>query len=118
MAVTPEIQIEINMVLADFRVNQADLAALLHGNPVRQDLSRRAIRVESAAKVYATGVDGGPNVVTGRLRGSITWRLDADEEGAYVDVGTAVEYAVYVEKGTRFMSARPFLTPALEAAHD
>jgi HK97 gp10 family phage protein len=52
-------------------------------------------------------------VDTGRLRGSIglkrlnetTWR-----------VGTNVDYALYVEFGTRFQAPQPFMRPALARA--
>jgi phage gpG-like protein len=106
-----------------------------------RDLARRAIRVEGAAKRNATGnhapganagaggsgirttragasTEGlsGPNVITGRLRNSITWRLGEDEHGPYAEVGSAVEYAAYVELGTSRAPAYPFLRPALEAA--
>lgn len=116
MARGSDVHLEIAASLEAFRFNEAGIVALLHGSGVARDLSRRAIRVESRAKQYATGIDGGPNVRTGRLRGSITWRLGQDEEGVYADVGSAVEYAIYVEKGTQYMHARPFLTPALDAA--
>lgn len=118
MAASSPLQVEIGTALARFQFSAAALDALLHSSPVALDLSVRAIRVESQAKVYATGIDGGPNVRTGRLRGSITWRLNEDAESVYVDVGSAVEYAVYLEKGTSRMAARPFLTPALAAAAD
>lgn len=49
-------------------------------------------------------------VDTGRLRSSITHAVDADT--AYI--GTNVEYATYVEMGTKYMDARPFLKPAIE----
>lgn len=109
---------EIDLARSQFRVSEVAIEQLLRGSGVARDLSRRAIRVEGAAKTYATGQNGGPNVDTGRLRGSITWRLGRDGESIYADVGTNVEYAIYLEKGTRYMTARPFLTPALrEAAH-
>lgn len=87
------------------------------------DLSQRAIRVESAAKTNATGRPG-PNVRTGRLRGSITWKTGSDEQGPYVDIGTNVEYAAAVELGHEIVRngrvvghapAYPYLRPALEA---
>ena len=113
-----DIRAEIDLARSTFQFEQAAMQALFRGSHVAQDLSRRAIRVESQAKVYATGYNGGPNVRTGRLRGSITWRLGSDAESQYADVGSNVEYAVYVEMGTQYMSARPFLRPALrEAAH-
>ena len=48
-------------------------------------------------------------VDTGRLRGSISHATDA--EAAYI--GTNVEYAPYVELGTKRMAARPFLRNAV-----
>lgn len=108
------IQAEIELRTLIFHTGA--LTALLHSSPVAADLAVRAIRVESAAKNYATGINGGPNVRTGRLRGSITWRLGQDAHSVYADIGTNVEYAGYVELGTRRMRARPFLRPALEHA--
>lgn len=48
-------------------------------------------------------------VDTGRLRGSISHATD--DTSAYI--GTNVEYAPYVELGTRKMAARPFLKNAV-----
>lgn len=53
-----------------------------------------------------------PNVVTGRLRNSITHRFDLANQNVYV--GTNVKYAVYVELGTSRARAYPFLKPAVE----
>lgn len=86
-----------------------------HGAAAR-DLLRRGLRVEASAKNFATGVGGGPHVRTGRLRSSISTALGSDAAGVYVDVGSNVEYAGFVELGTRRMTARPFLRPALPAA--
>lgn len=47
-------------------------------------------------------------VDTGRLRASITYETDVKK----VYVGSNVEYAPYVELGTRKRAAQPFLTPA------
>jgi hypothetical protein len=118
--VTPQIQLEIDAAVSEFRLNEGEYRALLAG-PIAKDLVRRAIRVEAAAKRNATGAPPsapghGPGVVTGRVRGSITWRLMADAEGPFVDVGTAVFYAPFLELGTRFIEPRPFLVPALNAA--
>lgn len=111
---------EISLALEAFRFNEAGLRAMLHG-PVVADLVRRAIRVEAAAKRNAShnppSIPGeGPASRSGRLRGSITWRLGADVQSPFVDVGSAVFYAPFVELGTSRMEARPFLRPALEAA--
>jgi hypothetical protein len=109
------IQVEIKSAIESFRFNSLGLKELLAG-PVAKDLVRRAIRVEASAKYYATGQGGGPRVRTGRLRGSITWRLGVDALSPYADVGSAVLYAPYVELGTSRMPAYPYLRPALEAA--
>ena len=49
-------------------------------------------------------------VDTGRLRNSISHAVEGDS----VYIGTNVEYAVYVEKGTRKMQAYPYLKPAAQ----
>lgn len=95
--------------------NDVALRAALNGPGVARELAARAIRVESAAKVNASGRPG-PRVRTGRLRSSITWQLGADAAGVFADVGTNVEYAPYVELGTDRAPAYPFLRPALNAA--
>jgi hypothetical protein len=117
------IKAEIDAAHVRFVANASGLVALLQSesSPVARDLVKRAIRVESAAKLNASqpppSVPGhGPAVRTGRLRGSITWRLGRDLRGLYADIGSAVLSAPYVELGTSRMEARPFLRPALIAA--
>lgn len=51
-------------------------------------------------------------VDTGRLRNSITHIVD--EGGKCVVIGTNVEYAPYVELGTRHQKPQPYLKPAAE----
>ena len=55
-------------------------------------------------------------VRTGRLKNSLFWDADYERQGNTIvgAVGTNVEYAPYVEFGTRRMSARPYLRPAVE----
>lgn len=53
--------------------------------------------------VHLTPVD------TGRLRASIAHNTESDR----FQVGTNVEYAVYVEKGTSKQKAQPFLKPGI-----
>jgi hypothetical protein len=108
------VEAEVAGAIADFHWNEGEYKRLLQG-PVVQDLVKRAIRVESSAKQHATNRPG-PRVRTGLLRRSITWRLGQDWESPYVDIGTAVVYAPYLEEGTNFMPPYPFLVPALEAA--
>lgn len=67
------------------------------------------LRVQNNARMLAP-------VDTGRLRSSITATKGSDGTGAYVDIGTNVEYAAYVEFGTIYMAAQPYLRPALALA--
>jgi HK97 gp10 family phage protein len=80
-----------------------------------------------AAQALATAVTAGALVIenaakqrspvrTGNLRRSIHTEpaRAADGKAATARVGTNVEYAPYVEFGTRRMSARPYLRPALD----
>ena len=53
-------------------------------------------------------------VDTGRLRASLSHEIERSKDGTVGRVGTNVEYGVYVEYGTRKMSAKPYLRPALE----
>lgn len=114
-----QIRVEIDAAHSKFRFNEAAMRELLRGptGAVMRDLARRAIRIESSAKQHATGRPG-PNVITGRLRGSITWRLGEDFLGPYADIGTAVHYAPFVELGTSRAPAYPFLRPALAAGRE
>jgi HK97 gp10 family phage protein len=91
--------------------DSAALGQLLESEqgPVARELTRRVIRVESAA------IRGCP-VDTGRLRSSITHEIAADHRGLVGRVGTDVEYAPYVEYGTSRSPAQPYLRPALGAA--
>lgn len=114
------IRVQIDSALSSFRWNEAEYTRLLTG-AVMANLVKRAIRVENQMKRNATNESvsppgHGPGVVTGRLRGSITWRPGIDAVSPYVDIGTAVFYAPFLELGTSKMAARPFMRSALEAA--
>lgn len=111
------VQGEITAAIESFRMNDQGLRELLSGDSgsVAKDLAGRASNVQGTAMQNATGRPG-PNVRTGRLRGSITWRLGSDSLGLYAEIGSAVEYAIYVEAGTSRAPAYPFLVPALQSA--
>lgn len=51
----------------------------------------------------------GSGRVGGNLKSSLTYSVSPKE----ARVGTNVDYSIYVEMGTRKMSARPYLKPAL-----
>ena len=85
-----------------------------------------AIRITSLVKTLLSR-----NVRTGRLRNSYMWKVE-NQKGAFNDqsgmmqdvelsimpernggvVGSACEYALYVEMGTRYMAPIPALRPA------
>ena len=90
----------------------ANLTRLLSGpdGPVARDLARRAGRVESAAKLTATGA---PRVQTGRYRASINWRLGRDTRGLFAEIGSRVPYAYFLEFGTPPHEIRPRFKKAL-----
>lgn len=125
--------IQIHVQLGEVRVNTQTLERQLN-DAIMQNLIRRAIRVEAAAKANATHRPG-PNVVTGRLRSSIGWKPGADSQGPYVDIGSNLTYAPFVELGhgntahayrkrdgtigfvgNRRTPPYPFLLPSLMAA--
>lgn len=54
-------------------------------------------------------IQGITPVDTGNLRNSIHYHVDGDT----MAVGTDVEYAAYVECGTRYMAAQPYVKPGV-----
>lgn len=87
--------------MSEFRATNARAAAL------RVSRQRAAL---AAQEVRTEAVQNCP-VDTGRLRQSIgVQQVNPD----HYRVGTNVEYAPYVEFGTRHQAAQPFLRPALE----
>ena len=103
--------------MTTIRFNQPELEDMFRNpqGPIGRDLSRRAINVESQAKVNASGRPG-PRVDTGRLRSSITHEVVVDANGLVARIGTNVEYARPLETGLRNGARYPFLEPALSAA--
>jgi len=92
----------------------------LIGEPARTALTKAAIIVQNQAKLNASGRPG-PNVVTGRLRSSISFEIDAAPVPSFAKVKTNVIYAIPLEFGNpRWKSGvkYPFLYPALEQSHD
>lgn len=87
---------------------------LRSGDKLIPALTRATVQVATAAKQLCP-------VDTGRLRASIGFDVVADQRGPVGRVGSGigvgggdpVEYAAYVEFGTRFAAAQPYLRPAL-----
>lgn len=93
---------------AELILDDVALGALLHGpdEAVGKMITKTTLRIEALAKMLAP-------VDTGRLRNSIQHQFALSDGELVGRVGTNVEYAPYVEFGTRFWSGKPFLIPAL-----
>jgi len=117
--VTPEISLEVKDLQARFQAYAKSVETKLD-----RALVRCGMRVERDAKLKFKGKDEPsvkgepPRVQTGRARASITHRLDAEETGPFVEVGTNVEYAKKLEVGSSTTWPHPFLTPAAEENKD
>lgn len=66
---------------------------------------------KNAAGLQRTAHRNAP-VDTGNLKRSIG--LEIVDGGLSAEIGAMADYAPYVEWGTRFMKAQPFIEPALE----
>lgn len=99
------------MALFSFIWHEAEAARLLKatGSPVGRMLARVAAKAETASKARCP-------VDTGRLRGSINWRIVLEGGTLVAIIGTNVEYAIFVHEGTRYMSGRPFLVEGVNQA--
>ena len=91
-------------VVAEIRFNNIpQFDEQLH-DQLRRMLLKAALDIEGRAKMKAP-------IRTGTLKSSIrTWW----EGPLTICVGTSLHYAPYVELGTRYMAARPYLKPAAE----
>jgi len=102
-----------------------------------RELHQENIRAMEASVIYITNVSkqdylSGPrpeklDVVTGRLRSSVNYKVTGEGNDLKGIVGTNVVYGRIHELGgylmrhgdiVGFMPARPFLSAALQAAHD
>ena len=95
-------------------INHEAIYKMMHDQrgPVARDMKRRGRNVKALAKVKVP-------VDTGALKKSITSRMLEDNHSIYVEIGSELDYAVYVELGTRYNNGgQPFLRPALKAAGD
>jgi hypothetical protein len=122
--------------VTDFSFDEAAFEAFVNdpAGPIGQDLERRAVNVETAAKrilslpgsgrvyrrrgvVHQASAPGQPPAVdTGLLRASIRHEVVEEDGGLAAYVGSDVKYSIYLSLGTRWIAPRPFLPPALDAA--
>lgn len=77
---------------------------------VRMDDVKRVVR-HNGAEMQTKAQQNAP-VDTGTLKRSIG--LEITDGGMTAEVEPAAEYAPYVEYGTRFMEAQPYLKPAFD----
>lgn len=76
------------------------------------DLSKvKATVKKNGAQLQKTAQKNTP-IDTGNLRQKIT--LEITDGGKTAEVESTAEYGAYVELGTRFMKAQPYLKPAFE----
>ena len=94
------LEIDARAFLASLDKYQEDV---LEG--LQKDIEKAALTLEKNAKQNCP-------VDTGKLRASISTEVGNLE----AEVGTNVEYALYVEFGTSKQSAQPFMRPALDKA--
>lgn len=90
----------------EIRKDNSDAIKAALDDAVVRCLTILGMKAEGYAKKNITQMKA---VDTGNLRNSITFQVGEDE----VLIGTNVEYATYVELGTRRMRARPYLTRAI-----
>jgi phage gpG-like protein len=114
---------ELKRALAEFGINaDKQLAAIVRGTA--QNVRTHAIRsiqrgpktgityekIDPKRTHRASATGEAPATDTGRLANS----LKADIQGVRATVSTNVDYAPFLEFGTRTIEPRPFLFPALE----
>lgn len=73
--------------------------------PVGKYMLKLGRMTEAEAKRLASGVL--VKVDTGRLAGQINHRLGVSSKGLFVEIGSNVEYAIYVHDGTKAHTIRP-----------
>lgn len=87
----------------EIRENNTEQVAAALNSAIAKALTKIGQQAEGNAKLMCP-------TDTGRLKNSITNQIDMQENAVYV--GTNVEYAPYVELGTRRQDPHPYLRPA------
>ena len=93
-----------------FRSNANAILDLIDANTKRALIAMGEAAVGATIKQMQSGY-GKPIWQTGDLQRSVSHGIRSDHE---VDVGSNIDYAIFVHDGTRFMKARPFLKDAIE----
>ena len=84
------------------------------GKDIAMDAIKQAVRLNGSElqKKMQDHADFKKGYSVGTTKGNI--RLEISPDGMTAEVGTTTEYAPYLEHGTRFMDAQPFVKPALD----
>lgn len=81
---------------------------------LQKNMQKEAVKTvvkKNGSRLQESAQEKAP-VDTGTLKRSIT--LDLKDAGMTAESEATAEYAGYVEYGTRFMSAQPYMRPALK----
>lgn len=80
------------------------------------DRQGRSYRIPGSTRTYrASRPNEPPATATGRLRSSYRFTVRDEGDKKIGEVGSPLDYALYLEKGTRRMAPRPHLVPAFYA---
>ena len=95
----------------DVKVDMSNFANAVakHPDKIKTVVQIAARNIERDAKQRMTDQDA---VDTGDTRGSIS--VDPGTPSFSQRIGPETEYAPFIEFGTRYMAARPYMVPALE----
>ncbi len=112
---------DINIKRILFR--RVEKAAIHLSNQTKITLSGqrtgKRYKVPGTRATYQASMPGEPPAVrTGTLRNSIKYRMRDEGKDVIADVGSDIEYALYLEHGTRRMAKRPFLLPTFLKEQD
>lgn len=84
-----------------------------NADEIKKKIAENKERALEAVGIFITGeAKERCPYITHNLQRSITHKVEARDDK--VIIGTNVEYAVYVEKGTSRSAKQPYLTPAAE----
>ena len=98
-------QIGLSFETDDFIYDIKRLLKIVSSETVTKALSAGAMIIETKAKLICP-------VDTGALKASIQAQKPVlFKKGGYVEVIVSAEYGIYVEYGTKFMGAQPYLRP-------
>ena len=81
---------------------------------LQKNMKKEAVKTvvkKNGSRLQQQAMENAP-VDTGTLKRSIT--LDITDDGMSAESEATVHYAGYVEYGTRFMGAQPYMRPALK----